>query len=177
MMFPISMGFGYVSTMLLTPYMILCMLPWLFVVLPVLWFLKVIFEIVTVALVIENDGIVSAFKSGWQVIKMNLKDIIGIGFLLSFVDGLTSLLIGLPISILLSPLFADTVQFQELLLLLVIYFPIAWLLGSLVRASIHASWTRAYLQLQINISFQETKGIRTLLELQISSESGEYAKI
>jgi hypothetical protein len=83
LMIGIGLGFGYISTMMVTPYLILCMLPWIIVLLSLLWIIKVIFEIAIVTLVIEDLEIIQAFKQGWQTIKTAIKEILTMGFFLS----------------------------------------------------------------------------------------------
>jgi hypothetical protein len=138
-------GFGYVSIMMLTPYMILCLLPWFFVVLPSLWFIRVIFEITVVTLVIEDLDIILAFKRGWQTIKIATKDILVMGFILSLSDGVASLLIGLPISLLVYSSASGDLLFQWFLLSLIAYIPLAILMASFTQATIQSSWALTYL--------------------------------
>jgi hypothetical protein len=136
---------------------VLCLLPLLCVMIPLVWAVYVVVEQANVALVVENIGIFEAIKRGWQVVWRNIGSMIVMSLILilgvSLVGGL---IIGLPLIVIAAPAIAGfaygtTGAIRNGLIVsgifFVIYLPVLLLLSGILRAYTTSAWTLTYLRL------------------------------
>jgi len=135
----------------------ICLLPLVCLLIPLGLFVGLWVEQASIAIVVENLGIVEALRRAWQVISTNVATYIVMWLILvfgfAFIGGL---IITLPLFALLVPvlvaLFMATEQaFQTGMILamigLLIYLPILILLNGILRGYILTAWTLTYLRL------------------------------
>jgi len=136
---------------------LICLIPLLCLLLPVMWLVSIVIEQANVALVVENLDIVSAIKRGWQVfidnigsmIVMGLILIIGVGLIGGLIIGLPLLAIAAPAALGISTGVAVSIRNGVILsvVLFVIYLPFLLVFSGLLRAYIESAWTLTYLRL------------------------------
>ena len=83
--------------------LILCLLPFLCILLPVSWVLGVWLELAQNALVIEDLGVIASLKRGWGVFRQNLFNSLAMGFILWLISLAAGIVIGLPVIIVVLP--------------------------------------------------------------------------
>ena len=136
-----------------------CLIPLICLLFPLGLFVGLWVEQASIAIVVDNLGIVEALRRAWQVISTNVGTYIIMWLILVF--GFTfigGLIITLPLFALLVPilaaLFLATEQaFQTGMILavigLLIYLPILILLNGILRGYILTAWTLTYLRLTV----------------------------
>ena len=136
---------------------LLCVLPFLCLLIPLSWFIQVILEQANVALVVEDTGIMDAIQRGWTVVKTNLGPIILMALILVIGVGLIGgWIIALPFGAILIPVLsgiaiggrtAITGGLIFAVLCLVAYLPVLFILSGILRAYTSTAWTLTYLRL------------------------------
>lgn len=136
---------------------VLCLLPIICVLIPVVWAISVIIEQANVALVVENLGIMDAINRGWQVVRNNIGSMIVMSLILFLgVSLIGGAIIGLPLLIVLAPMAAGYVSgTNEAIrngwlvsgLFFLVYLPILIVLSGILRAYTSSAWTLTYLRL------------------------------
>jgi hypothetical protein len=136
----------------------LCLIPILCVLIPVFWAFSVLIEQTTIAMVLENRGILDGLKRAWQMIKANWGPVLVMSLILIFGAGIIQLLISLPaIAIVLPVLLSLMAQTRAALtagigislILLLIYLPIAIVLNSVLMSYVGTAWTLTYRRLTL----------------------------
>ena len=129
--------------------------------LPISWFIALVFAQVRIALVADDLGLGTAISRGWQVVVQNLGVMIVMALILYLVIGLlVGTLISLPFIALLGPVAAGLAlstitNFQAalptgaIISLIggIIYIPILIVLSGILRGYITTGWTLTYLRL------------------------------
>jgi hypothetical protein len=114
------------------------------------WLISVWLELTIVAIVGENLSIMDGVRRGWQIIRSNLGPTIVVSLVIFIGTLIVSLLIGLPFLIVVLPLAAGFISqtntgFMTGLIvagvILLIYLPIAIILGGILQAYIGTIWT------------------------------------
>lgn len=112
------------------------------------------------AIVIENEGVLSGLKRGWQVLTKNLGPILVIWLIVLVISLVAGLIIALPVFLILVPtLFAfvggsmntsGNLSLAPLIvagLCLLAYIPISWLANGILATYTRSVWTLTYLRL------------------------------
>ena len=136
---------------------LICLIPLLCVLVPVMWFVSIIIEQANIALVVENLGITDAIKRGWSVFRDNIGNMIVMGLILvvgfsligGFIIGLPLLAVAVPAVIGISTGTSDAIRNGLILsgVFFVIYLPFLLLFSGILRSYISSAWTLTYLQL------------------------------
>lgn len=136
---------------------LICLLPLLCLLIPVMWLVGIIIEQANVALVVENLDIIQAIKRGWQVfidhigsmVVMGLILILGIGLIGGLIIGLPLLAIAAPAVLGISTGITENIRNGLILsaVLFVVYLPVLLFLSGVLRAYIQSAWTLTYLRL------------------------------
>jgi hypothetical protein len=136
---------------------LLCLIPLICVLVPLGWFLWVIVEQASIAIVVEDRNIVTGWQRGWEVVRHNLGPIILMALILFLGVGLLGgFLIGWPIALLLAPLFAFLIFGGEraigiglpvIVLCFVAYLPVFLVLNGILRGYTGSAWTLTFLRL------------------------------
>jgi hypothetical protein len=139
---------------------VICVLPLVCVLIPVMWFVGVIVEQSNVALVVDDLGVMDSIQKGWSVVRENIGSMIVMGLILILGGLIVSFVIGLPLLFVLAPVMAAVIggavsESLELilggvgfyLLCTVLYIPVLLVLGGILTAYIESAWTLTYLDL------------------------------
>jgi hypothetical protein len=155
---------GVVLTVGTLGIFVLCLLPIICLIIPVMWAVSVIVEQANIALVVENLGIIDAIKRGWQVVWSNIGNMIVMSLILILgVSIIGGAIIGLPLLAVAAPAVAGAVAgTTEALrnglivsgLLFIVYLPFLLVLSGILRAYTSSAWTLTYLRLTHKPSLQ-----------------------
>lgn len=135
---------------------ILCLLPIICLLVPIMWAVSVIIEQANVALVVENLSITDAIKRSWKVVWDNIGTMLVMSLILILGVGIIGgIIIGLPLLIVAAPAVVGvttgtTVAIREGLivsgLLFIVYLPFLLVLSGILRAYTSSAWTLTYLR-------------------------------
>jgi len=135
----------------------LCIIPLICLLIPIALFVSVVVEQSSIAIVVENLGVVDGLKRGWEVVKLNAGMIILMWLIL--VLGITTiggLIIGLPLiltigSAVIPILLGGEEAIRSSLILagicFVAYLPILIVLSGILRSYVEAGWTLTFMRL------------------------------
>ncbi len=136
---------------------LICLIPLLCLLIPVLWVVTIIVEQANVALVVDNLDIISAIRRGWRVFLDNIGSMIVMGLILIVGIGLIGgLIIGLPLLAVVAPAALGittgvTVSIRNgfilSVILFLVYLPFLVVLSGILRAYIPSAWTLTFLRL------------------------------
>ncbi len=108
------------------------------------------------AIVVENEGVVSGLKRGWDVLVKNFGPIFVVWLIMLAIGIVAGVVIALPLLVILVPLMLSfintnqTISFAPLImagLCFVAYLPVAWLLNGILLTYSQSVWTLTYLRL------------------------------
>lgn len=135
---------------------ILCLLPIICLLIPVMWAVSVIIEQANVALVVENLSIIEAVKRGWKVvwdnigtmIVMSLILILGVGIIGGAIIGLPLLVVAAPAVVGVTTGTTEAIRNGLIVsgLLFIVYLPFLLVLSGILRAYTSSAWTLTYLR-------------------------------
>lgn len=141
---------------------VLCLIPLLCILVPVIWFVGIILEQSAIAIVVENTGIMDGVRRGWDVVSTNLGPMIAMGLILVVGLGfIASFVIGLPFLFIMAPVIVGAISGTEEFLgtgvvvaavCFCLYLPVVILLSGMLRAYISSAWTLTYLRLTRNLA-------------------------
>jgi hypothetical protein len=155
--FAALIGFGLLGSILTLGLGLLCLIPLICVLVPVSWAVMVIVEQSSIAIVVEDLGIMDGLRRGWEVVQANagvivvmwLVLVLGISLIGGFFIGLPLVLVAMP------ALVGWIVEGQRATvgglvvagLCLVGYLPILIVLNGVLRSYIESAWTLTFLRL------------------------------
>jgi hypothetical protein len=136
---------------------LICLIPLICVLVPVFWFIGVVVEQASIAIVLENLGVMDGLRRGWEVVRLNLGTMIVMALILVLgVGGIGGLIIGLPVVFIVLPavlggvvgtnqsigggLFLAAVCF-------IAYLPVLLVLNGILRSYIETAWTLTFMRL------------------------------
>ncbi|MFZ2095029.1 MAG: hypothetical protein WAV05_00185 [Anaerolineales bacterium] len=153
---------------------LVCLIPLLCLLVPVMWLVSIIIEQANVALVVENLSITEAIKRGWQVFINNIGSMIVMGLILTLgVSVIGGFIVGLPLLAVAAPAAFGiasgvTENIRNGLILsgvfFVIYLPFLLVFSGILRAYTASGWTLTYLRLT-------TKPLPPAIEAPVPPES------
>jgi hypothetical protein len=136
---------------------LVCLIPLLCLLVPVMWVVSVIIEQANVALVVENLSITEAIKRGWQVAWNNIVTMLVMSLILILgVSIIGGVLIGLPLLVVAAPAAVgaatgttEAIRNGLLVsgLLFIVYLPVLLLLSGILQSYTSSAWTLTYLRL------------------------------
>ena len=134
---------------------LLCFIPLICVLIPLSWALSLIIQQSSIAIVAENKGIIDGLSRGWQVVINNLGYMVVMALILLIGGGIAGFLIGLPVTIILFPLFVALAFNEQIasgafvisLVILVLYLPVLLVAGGILRSYIVSAWTLTFRRL------------------------------
>jgi len=136
---------------------LLCLLPLVCVLVPVVWFVSVIVEQASIAIVIENLGVMDGLRRGWELVRANLGTMIVMALILLLGVGVIGgLIIGLPVAAFVIPAIIGGAVAGErafggglvfALVCFVAYLPVLLVLSGILRGYIESAWTLTFLRL------------------------------
>jgi len=128
----------------------------LFLLIPVGWFINLMVNFTTIAIIEEEKGIFEGISRAWQVIIHHLGNVILMFLILGIGQLIASLVIGLPLIAVPIPLLINlfvtgfrtaTVGLIVSIILFLAFLPLAIFLSSVLRAYVLTSWTLTYRRL------------------------------
>jgi hypothetical protein len=128
----------------------------LFLLVPIGWFINLMVNFTTIAIVEEGKGIFEGIGRAWQVITRHLGNVVVMFLILGIGQLVIGLIIGLPMIFAFAPLLINlfVTGFQQFTvgliisgILFLIFLPILILLSGVLRAYVLASWTLTYRRL------------------------------
>ncbi len=157
------LGFGVLITFVVLGGIVtlgiglICLLPLLCVAVPVTWVISILVKQASIAIVIEDLGVIDGLKRGWEVVKTNIGLIIVMGLILFVgVGTLGSFIIGLPVAFIVAPFVIDILVgsgevissgFWVSALCFVGYLPVLIVLNGILQGYIESAWTLTYMRL------------------------------
>jgi hypothetical protein len=135
---------------------LLCLLPFICILIPLGWLVTVVIEQANIAIVVEDLNIIEGLQRGWEVFKENLGVMVVMGLILLIGGWIVGLIIGLPIAFLIAPAAIGIIAGSEnavgggLLisaLCFVGYLPVLIVLSGILRTYIGSAWTLTFLNL------------------------------
>jgi hypothetical protein len=147
----------------------LCLIPLICLLIPLALAISVWVEQSTIAIVVEDLGIIDGLKRGWEVIRTNVGTMIIMWFILVLVIGIIGgFIIGLPLFVVVLPsligivLGTETVQSTALVLGavgLICYLPFLIILAGILRSYTESAWTLTFLRLTRPPELQELEPV------------------
>ena len=139
---------------------LICLLPLLCLLIPLIWFLTTFVEMANAAIVVDDLSITEGIERGWTVFKENLGNMFVMGLVLVLGGMIAGMVIGFPLMLAMAPmllgffalLFGDAgnLSIGGIVLsglCMVAYLPVLIVAGGIVRAYILSAWTLTYLRL------------------------------
>jgi hypothetical protein len=135
---------------------ILCLIPFICILIPVMAVINVILEQANAAMVVENLGILESIKRAWRVCRENLGPVAVVALVILFGGGLIGFIIALPLVLVLIPLFMGFASKDQSMLttglttagvLLCCLVPVVIALQGVLQSYIGSVWTLTFLRL------------------------------
>lgn len=135
---------------------LLCLIPLLCLLIPLMIAIGVYTTFVKVALVVEDLDIFSAFSRAWDVLRAHFGDVVVIALILLIGGGVASFVLALPFIFIALPFIAGLVMETDIgmqlgvitsLVCIVAYLPVMLVLNGVLQTFLYGSWTLTYLQL------------------------------
>jgi hypothetical protein len=131
---------------------LICLLPVICLLVPLLWLLSVVIEQANVAIVLENLGIGDGFRRGWEVVRANIGPILLLTLIIFIGSGVVSFFIAIPIIAAVVPLIFSAVNNTTGPIWLTViccaaYLPILLVLSGILNAYVQSVWALTYMRL------------------------------
>lgn len=131
---------------------LICLLPLICLLFPLLWLLSVVIEQANVAIVLENLGMSDGFRKGWNVVRANIAPIIVMTLIIFIGSGVVGFVIALPIIAAVVPLIFSaasntTAPIWITVVCGAVYFPVLIVLIGILNAYVQSIWALTYMRL------------------------------
>ena len=131
---------------------LICILPLICILIPVLWAVSVVIEQANAAIVLDNLGIGDGLRKGWEVVRTNVGPIILLALILFIGSGIVGFIIAIPIIAAIFPLIFgaasnNTSPMWITALCLLAYFPVLLVLSGILNAYVQSVWALTYMRL------------------------------
>ena len=135
---------------------LICFLPFLCLLVPILWALNVFVQQSIIAIVLEDLGVMEGLQRGWEIFKQHIGPMLGLGVILLLITILASVVIALPFVITAAPLITGAVYgttealrtgFIVTLVAFLCFLPFFLVLNGILRSYTEAAWTLNFLRL------------------------------
>jgi hypothetical protein len=162
-------GFVVLSATVTAGIALICLVPLLCLLFPLLWLASIFVEQANAALVIDNIGVFEAIRRGWDTVRSNPAEVILMGLILGIGGGVIGFLLAMPLLVLLIPLMislsfwifnAGAPSVWGMILAgvgMLFYLPFLLAFGGALRAYIGSAWALTYLRLSGRISLAVDK--------------------
>lgn len=143
---------GTVFAVLTAGIGMLCLLPLICLLLPLLWGLSVVIEQASAAIVLDDLGIMDGISKGWDVVRSNIGTMILLALVLFIGSAVISFIIAIPVAAAVIPLLfgltsESTGAIWTSVLCCAAYLPVLLLLNGILTAYMQSVWTLTYLRL------------------------------
>jgi hypothetical protein len=135
----------------------LCLLPLICLFIPVAIVIGVIIEQATIAIVVENLGVMNGLRRGWEVVKTNAGPMVVMWLILGLgISGIVGIILALPMILVFVPLligvFANSQQALQTGLVVSLvccaaYLPVLIILSGILQSYVRSAWTLTFLRL------------------------------
>ena len=134
---------------------LLCFLPVICLLVPLLWALSVVIEQANVAIVLENLSIGDGFRRGWGVVRANVGPILLLTLIIFIGSGVVGFIIAIPLIAAVLPLIFSAASNSTgpiwiTVICCALYFPILLALSGILNAYVQSVWTLTYMRLTAN---------------------------
>lgn len=135
---------------------LLCLIPFICLLVPVGIAVGVLEEIAVIAIVGEDKGILESIRRAWEILRANVGPMVVMTLILLVGGGIVRLLIGLPAILILFPIAIGLIAGGQTALVggfmvagavLLVYLPVAILLSSVLQAYLGSAWVLTYRRL------------------------------
>lgn len=147
------------GTVLTLGLLALCLLPLACLLVPLMWFVGIIVEQSSIAIVVENLGIMEGLNRGWDIVKTHLGNVLIMGLILVMLGVVAGALLGIPFVVIVLPAVIGVAMNGSgaigggiLIagLCLITYLPVFLVLNGILRGYIESAWTLTFLRLTGN---------------------------
>lgn len=147
---------GVAGAVLTLGLLLLCLVPLACLLVPLLWVVGIVVEQSSIAIVIEDLGVMDGLNRGWDVVKTHLGNVIVMGIILLLIGLVVGVVIGVPVVFIVLPavfgvaMGSSNAAGGSLLIAgicLVFYIPVFLVLNGILRGYIESAWTLTYLRL------------------------------
>ena len=130
----------------------LCLLPLICLLVPLLWALSVVIEQANVAIVLENLSIGDGFRKGWEIVRANVGPFLILTLIIFIGSGVVGFIIAIPLIAAVVPLIFgaasnNTAPIWITVLCCAAYFPVLLILSGILNAYVQSIWTLTYMRL------------------------------
>jgi hypothetical protein len=152
----------------------LCLIPFMCILVPVFWLISILLEQSIIAIVVEGTGIFAGLKRGWQVVKKNPWQLILMSLILGIGGGIINFILAIPVFLamlpLIIPLISGSMEALKTtgiisLALCCIYLPVLYLLSGILIAYIQSAWTLTFMRLTGNTTGESLVPVEVLPEV------------
>jgi hypothetical protein len=131
---------------------LLCLLPLLCLLIPLLWALSVVIEQANVAIVLESLSIGDGFRKGWEIVRANVGPFLILTLIIFIGSGVVGFIIAIPLIAAVVPLIFgaasnNTAPIWITVLCCAAYFPVLLILSGILNAYVQSIWTLTYMRL------------------------------
>jgi hypothetical protein len=136
---------------------LICLIPLLCLLVPVGIVIGLVVEQASIAIVVENLGIMDGLRRGWQVVKTNAGPMVVMWLILDLgIRGIVGIIISLPMILVFAPfligLFANAQQALQIGLVVSLvccaaYLPVLLILSGILQSYVNSGWTLTFLRL------------------------------
>lgn len=135
---------------------LICFIPVLCLLVPIIWFVYIVVEQSGIAIVVEELSVLDGLNRGWNVVRSNIGYMIVMGLVLYIVFGMIGgFLISMPIGFIVIPaVFAAALESTSAGaglavagLCFVLYLPVLIALNGFLRGYIQSAWTLTFLHI------------------------------
>ncbi len=160
--FGLSFLFGLALLVVIVPFILigfltkgiglLCMIPLLCVLIPIIIVVSIVLEQANAAIVLEDLSMMDGLKRGWEVSRSNAGAILIMALILGVGGGIIGFVFAIPIIIAILPiLFGAISGFTPIaivgVLCCAVYFPILVVFNGVLTAYVQSAWTLTFMRL------------------------------
>jgi hypothetical protein len=135
---------------------LICLLPFICLLIPVFILLNVLVELANIAIVGEDLGVMDGLRRSWEVFRSHLGEIIGIGLIVIIAAAVIGFVFSLPLLVIMAPfiaaMFSQTTSLIQgglivSLVLFVLYLPILLAVHAVITSYTSTAWTVTFRRL------------------------------
>lgn len=130
-----------------------CIIPLICIMVPVFWMVSILIEQATVAIVVEDLGVIDSIKRAWQiVVQENLGSYAILGLILGIGGAIVGFIFALPLFLTMIPIVGGLIAGEGAIragviaggIIFLLYLPVLVILTGILQAYIGSAWTLAF---------------------------------
>ncbi len=139
---------------------LICLIPFICLLIPASWVVSVVFEQVNIAIVVEDLNIIDGLKRGWNVFRENIGNMVVMALILGIGGFIVGFIMALPLILMIVPaaigIIGGVTSGSEFLfgggiavalICLAAFLPVLIVLDGILQSYIKTAWTLTYLRL------------------------------